>query len=58
MMIRSACLYDKRVSFGSLQFPENNVYCLAGFSEKVFDILKLLETDKQALLHEVEKVEL
>lgn len=44
--------------YGSLQFPEDNVYCLAGFSEKVFDILKLLETDKQALLHEIEKIEL
>jgi hypothetical protein len=39
-------------------FPEKNVYCLAGFSEKVFDIIKLLETDKDALINEIEKIEL
>jgi 60 kDa SS-A/Ro ribonucleoprotein len=44
--------------YGTLQFPENNVYCLAGFSEKIFDIMKLLETDRKALISEIEKVEL
>lgn len=41
---------------GTLQFPENNVYAIAGFSEKVFDIMKLLETDRQALIHEIESI--
>jgi len=43
---------------GTLQFPERNVYCLAGFSEKVFDIMKLLEEDKNALIDKIEQVEL
>lgn len=44
--------------YGTLQFPEQNVFALAGFSEKVFDIMKLLETDKKALINEIEKIEL
>jgi hypothetical protein len=44
--------------YGTLQFPERNVYEIAGFSEKVFDIIKLLETDRQALVSEIEKIEL
>lgn len=44
--------------YGQIMFPEKNVYCLAGFSEKVFDIIKLLETDKDALISEIEKIEL
>ncbi|HEU5289470.1 MAG TPA: TROVE domain-containing protein [Cyclobacteriaceae bacterium] len=43
-------------SYGSMQFPENNVFCLAGFSEKVFDIMKLMEQDKKALINEIKKV--
>lgn len=43
-------------SYGSMQFPEQNVFCLAGFSEKVFDIMKLLEQDKKALVNEIKKV--
>lgn len=42
--------------YGSLQFPERNVFALAGFSERVFDIMKLLETDKKALINEINKV--
>lgn len=44
--------------YGTLQFPENNVYCLAGFSEKVFDLMKLLEEDRQALVNEIERLDL
>jgi 60 kDa SS-A/Ro ribonucleoprotein len=44
--------------YGTLQYPEQNVFCLAGFSEKIFDVMKLLETDKQALISEIRKVEL
>lgn len=43
-------------SYGSMQFPENNVFCLAGFSEKVFDIMKLMEQDKKALVNEIKKI--
>lgn len=40
-------------SYGSMQFPENNVFCIAGFSEKIFDIMKLLEQDKNALINTI-----
>jgi hypothetical protein len=43
-------------SYGSMQLPETNVFCLAGFSEKVFDIMKLMEQDKKALVNEIKKV--
>ena len=43
---------------GTLMFPERNVYALAGFSEKVFDVMALLERDREALVHEIEAVEL
>ena len=44
--------------YGSLQFPENNVYAIAGFSEKTFDIIKLFEQDKNALVNKIESIEL
>jgi 60 kDa SS-A/Ro ribonucleoprotein len=44
-------------SYGSMQFPERNVYCLAGFSDKIFDIMKVLEEDREALVHKVESIE-
>jgi hypothetical protein len=40
---------------GSMQFPEQNVFALAGFSEKIFDIMQMLETDKKALINEIKK---
>lgn len=43
---------------GSLQFPENNVYALAGFSDKVFQIMGLLEQDKLALINKIKSVSL
>jgi len=43
---------------GTLQFPENQVATLAGWSDKVFDIMRLVETDKKALVHTIEKVEI
>jgi len=45
-------------SYGSMEFPERNVYCLAGFSDKIFDIMKVLEEDREALIHRVESIEL
>lgn len=44
-------------SYGSMQFPERNVFALAGFSEKIFDVMSLMEQDKQALINEIKKVE-
>lgn len=43
--------------YGSLQFPEHQVATLAGWSDKVFDIMKLVETDKQALVNTIKKIE-
>lgn len=44
--------------YGTIQFPEPNVLCIAGFSEKIFDTMKMLETDKNAMLNEIESIEL
>ena len=42
--------------YGTLQFPENKVFTLAGFSEKVFDLIPMLEEgDKQALIKRIEQ---
>ena len=43
--------------YGTMQFPEQNVYCLAGFSDNVFDVMKLLEEDKRALVNKVMAME-
>jgi len=43
---------------GDMMFPENNVYCLAGFSDKIFDIMKVLEQDRKALVNTIEKISL
>jgi hypothetical protein len=42
---------------GTLQFPEKNVYALAGFSEKSFDIMALLDEDPKALVNRIKQVE-
>jgi uncharacterized protein with von Willebrand factor type A (vWA) domain len=43
---------------GTLQFPENNVYALAGFSEKIFDMMKMLESDKNAMVNTINAIEI
>lgn len=45
-------------NYGTLQFPEKDVYSIAGFSEKVFDLMKVLEQDKRALVNAVRAIEL
>lgn len=40
--------------YGSLQFPEQNVYALAGFSDRVFDVMALLQEDRNALVNRIE----
>lgn len=42
---------------GTIQFPEANIFCIAGWSEKIFDVMKLLETDRNALIKEIEAIE-
>lgn len=44
--------------YSSTQFPEDRVFCIAGFSNKIFDIMGKLETDRQALVNEIETIEL
>lgn len=44
--------------YGTLQFPEPRVATLAGFSDKVFDLMKLLEQDRRALINKIESVQL
>jgi hypothetical protein len=44
--------------YGTLQFPERNVYCLAGFSDKALQTMRFLEEDKSALIREIESIEL
>lgn len=43
--------------YGSLQLPEQKVFCLAGFSDKVFDVMRLLESDREALVRAIWGVE-
>lgn len=44
--------------YGTMQMPQQDVYCLAGFSEKIFDVMKLVESDKNALVNMIKAVEL
>lgn len=44
--------------YGTLQFPEQNVICLAGFSEKAFELMDKLAIDKDALVKEIEAIEI
>ena len=41
-----------------IAFPERNVFCLAGFSDKALQTMRFLEEDKSALLRKVEAIEL
>ena len=43
-------------SIGTEPSKGTKVFALAGFSEKVFDIMQLLETDREALINEIEKI--
>ena len=44
--------------YGTLQFPERGVYCLAGFSDKTMETLQYLDSDPKALIKKIEAVEL
>lgn len=44
--------------YGTLQLPENDVYCLAGFSEKIFDLMKNMEQGINVLMDKINSVSL
>ncbi len=44
--------------YGTLQFPQSKVFCLAGFSEKVFDLMSILKEDRNALVNQIKEVNL
>lgn len=44
--------------YGSMMFPEGKVFALAGFSDKIFNLMTILEKDKKALLNEIKKLEI
>jgi 60 kDa SS-A/Ro ribonucleoprotein len=43
---------------GTLQIPQNQVYCLAGFSDKVFQIMSMLKQDRNALINQINSISL
>lgn len=43
---------------GTTQFPAANIFCLAGFSDKVFEIMSQLEEDRNALVGKIEAITL
>jgi 60 kDa SS-A/Ro ribonucleoprotein len=43
-------------SYGTMAIPESRVYCLAGYSDKVFEIMGKLERDRDALVNAIEAV--
>lgn len=44
--------------YGSLHFPQRDVYCLAGFSDKTLEILKQLDANQAAFIQQIEAIEL
>ncbi len=47
-----------RQGTGSVRFPQERVYCLAGWDERLFEVLQRLDRDPVDLLREVEAVSL
>lgn len=44
--------------YGTMQFPAQKVFAIAGFSEKILSIMTILEQDKTSLIKEIKKIEL
>lgn len=44
--------------YGTLMLPEKDVYCLAGFSEKIFDLMSLMEQGMDALHEKISEIPL
>jgi len=43
---------------GTLQMPQNQIYCLAGFSDRVFDVMDALKEDRNALINKINSISL
>lgn len=43
--------------YGTMQFPERNVFALAGFSDRIFDVMKVCDQDPKALINRVKAVQ-
>ena len=43
---------------GTMQLPESNVFALAGFSDKVFDIMTWLETDRDKIYQMIDDIKI
>lgn len=43
---------------GTLQFPQERVFCMAGWSDRVLEIMQKLDRDPEALVREVEAIAL
>lgn len=41
---------------GTIQFPQNEVFCLAGWSDKSLAIMKALDQDQNAMIREIEDI--
>lgn len=44
--------------YGSMQFKDAKTLCIAGFSDKIFNVIKLLEQDRNALLNTIRNYEI
>lgn len=44
--------------YGTCLFPEKYVYNLCGLSDKIFDVMAKLDKDQNALVHEIEKIQI
>ncbi len=42
--------------YGTLQFPEQDVYTMAGFSDKTMETIQFLEEDKTTLIRQIEQI--
>lgn len=45
-------------NYGNMQFPESHVFAVAGFSEKIFELMGHMEKDKNTLIKEISKIQL
>lgn len=44
--------------YGTMQFPEQKTFCIAGFSGSIFNVMEKLELDKKALVNEIASIQL
>jgi hypothetical protein len=44
--------------YGSTNWEKGRIVQVAGLNEKIFDLIGMVEQDREALIHEIERVEL